>query len=218
MPTQVFFTCPKLAANLGQLVAGALYLKSAPTDTDGASVLWTNQVYSGKFTGNLLPALSTLSGANLSGQKQGRTLSPRAPFSIVIHYCGGSVMNTPNDLKYTSNDEWVRVEGSIGAIGITDYAQNQLSDIVFVEILVSNGDVVNQGDSAATLESVKAAADVYMPLSGKVIAVNEELPDKPETVNTSPYGEAWMIKIEISDPAELASLLDAAAYTELRAG
>lgn len=121
-------------------------------------------------------------------------------------------MNIPSDLKFTANDEWIRVEGNIGAVGITDFAQNQLSDIVFVEVVIAEGDVVKKGDTCATLESVKAAADVYLPASGRVIAINEALPDKPETVNSDPYGEAWMVKIELSDPAELAELMDAAAY------
>lgn len=121
-------------------------------------------------------------------------------------------MNVPTDLKYTPNDEWIRVEGKIGTIGITDFAQDQLSDIVFVEIIVSEGDTVSMGDSCATLESVKAAADVYLPASGKVIAINETLPDAPETVNKDAFGAAWMVKIELSNPSELAKLLDAAAY------
>lgn len=121
-------------------------------------------------------------------------------------------MNIPSDLKYTENDEWVRVEGNTGTIGITDHAQEQLSDIVYVEIIVSEGDEVSKGDSCATIESVKAAADVYMPVSGKVIAVNEALPDTPELVNSEPYGGAWMVKVELSDPSELDGLLDAGAY------
>ena len=121
-------------------------------------------------------------------------------------------MNIPTDLKYTLNDEWIKVEGNIGAVGITDFAQEQLSDIVFVEVILAEGELAKKGDSCATLESVKAAADVYLPASGKVIAINEELPDAPETVNKDPYGAAWMVKIELSDPGELASLLDAAAY------
>jgi glycine cleavage system H protein len=121
-------------------------------------------------------------------------------------------MNVPSDLKYTPNDEWIRVEGSTGTVGITDFAQNQLSDIVFVEIVVAVGDEVKKGDACATLESVKAAADVYMPASGKVVAINEALPDTPEKVNSEPYSEAWMVKIELADPGELGGLLDAAAY------
>ncbi len=121
-------------------------------------------------------------------------------------------MNIPADLKYTKNDEWVRVEGNIGTIGITDYAQGQLSDVVFVEILVGEGDAVSQGDSCATVESVKAASEVYMPVSGTVTAIHEELADEPEVVNSDPYGEAWMVKVELSDPSELDGLMDAAAY------
>jgi glycine cleavage system H protein len=121
-------------------------------------------------------------------------------------------MTIPNDLKYTPNDEWIRVEGAEGTIGITDFAQEQLSDIVFVEIVVSEGDEIKKGDSIATLESVKAAADVYSPASGKVVAINEALPDTPENVNSDAFGEAWMVKIELSNPAELSALLDAAAY------
>jgi glycine cleavage system H protein len=121
-------------------------------------------------------------------------------------------MNIPSDLKFTQNDEWIRMEGSVGTVGITDHAQEQLSDIVFVEIVVSEGDTVRKGDTCATVESVKAAADVYMPVSGVVVAVNEELANAPETINSDPYGAAWMVKIEPSDPAELEALLDGAAY------
>jgi glycine cleavage system H protein len=121
-------------------------------------------------------------------------------------------MNIPSQLKYTSNDEWIKIDGKIGTIGITDYAQEQLSDIVFVEVVVSVDDEVSKGDSCATVESVKAAADVYMPVSGKVIEVNEDLPATPELINSDAYGAAWMVKIEISDPSELSGLLDAAGY------
>ncbi len=118
-------------------------------------------------------------------------------------------MNIPTDLKYTQNDEWIRKDG---AVGITDFAQEQLSDIVFVEIIVSVGDMVRKGDTVATVESVKAAAEVYSPASGKVVAVNETLPDNPEQINKDPYGDAWMLKIEPSSPAELEGLMDAGAY------
>jgi glycine cleavage system H protein len=119
-------------------------------------------------------------------------------------------MNIPGNLKYTENDEWM--DGGSGAIGITDHAQEQLSDIVFVEILVSEGDSVRKGDTCATIESVKAAADVYIPASGTVTAVNEDLANSPETINSDPYGDAWLIKIDPSDPSELDGLLDAEAY------
>ena len=122
-------------------------------------------------------------------------------------------MNIPTDMKYTENDEWIKIEGNMGTIGITDYAQEQLSDIVFVEIIAEQGESLQKGDACATVESVKAAADVYMPIGGKIIAVNDEdLPDTPELINTDPYGEAWMLKIEISDPSEIEGLLDADAY------
>lgn len=123
-------------------------------------------------------------------------------------------MNVPTELKYTKNDEWVKVEDKIGTVGITDHAQEQLSDIVFVEIVLSVGDTASQGDTCATVESVKAAADVYLPVSGKVVAVNEALPDKPESINSDPYGGAWLVKLELSDPSELDKLMDAGAYEE----
>ncbi len=121
-------------------------------------------------------------------------------------------MNIPNNLKYTQNDEWIRLDGNIGTIGISDFAQNQLSDVVYVEITVSVGDTVSQGDTCATLESVKAAADVYMPASGKIIAVNDGITNTPELVNSDPYGAAWLVKVELSEPSELDELLDASAY------
>jgi glycine cleavage system H protein len=121
-------------------------------------------------------------------------------------------MNIPGNLKYTKNDEWIKVDGDIGTMGITDYAQDQLSDIVYVEITVSEGDEVGKGDACAAVESVKAAADVYLPASGKIVAVNDGLADTPETVNSDPYGAAWMVKVELNDPAELDDLLDAASY------
>jgi len=123
-------------------------------------------------------------------------------------------MEFPADLKYTQNDEWLKLEGDIGTVGITDFAQEQLSDIVFVEIIVSEGDAVTKGDSCATVESVKAAADVYMPISGRILYVNEELPDSPETINKDPFGAGWMVKIEPTDLTELNDLLDAKAYEE----
>jgi glycine cleavage system H protein len=121
-------------------------------------------------------------------------------------------MNVPAELKYTKNDEWIRMEGSTGVVGLTDHAQEQLSDIVFVEIVLSEGDTVKKGDTCATVESVKAAADVYVPVSGVVVAVNEDLPNSPELINSDPYGAAWLVKIEPSNPSELDSLLDSGAY------
>jgi glycine cleavage system H protein len=121
-------------------------------------------------------------------------------------------MNIPNDLKYTKADEWIRVEGNVATIGVTDYAQDQLSDIVFVEITVAPDDEVKKGDIAATLESVKAAADVNFPVSGTVTEINEDIAQTPETVNSDPYGEAWMVKYELADTTEVDALMDAAAY------
>ena len=123
-------------------------------------------------------------------------------------------MKFPKDLKYTENDEWIRVEGNTGTIGITDFAQDQLSDIVYVEILVEEGDEISKGDSIATIESVKAAADVYAPASGTVTAINEDLGDTPEKVNSDPYGAAWMIKLELSNTGELDELMDTSAYEQ----
>lgn len=121
-------------------------------------------------------------------------------------------MKFPAELKYTEKDEWVRVEGNVGVLGISDYAQDQLSDIVYLEYSVSEGDKVAKGDEYATIESVKAAAEIYAPISGTVVETNEALLDSPETVNADPYGEAWTIKVEISDASELDGLMDAAAY------
>ncbi len=121
-------------------------------------------------------------------------------------------MNIPGNLKYTESNEWVNLEGKVGTIGISDYAQSQLSDIVFAEIVVNEGDMVKKGDTVATVESVKAAADVYTPVSGKVVGVNEGLGSSPEVINTDPYGVAWMVKLEVSNPTEMDALLDASAY------
>jgi len=126
-------------------------------------------------------------------------------------------MEFPKDLKYTDNDEWIRIEGSTGTVGITDYAQDQLSDVVYVEVVVSEDEVVAQGDTCATIESVKAAADVYMPVSGKIVAINEELADTPELVNSEPFAAAWLVKLELSDSSELDNLMDAAAYEKFTA-
>jgi glycine cleavage system H protein len=123
-------------------------------------------------------------------------------------------MNVPSNLKYTENDEWLKVEGNLGTVGITDFAQNQLSDIVYVEVVVSPGDKISKGDTIATLESVKAAADVYSPVSGEVTEINEDLPDTPEQVNSDPYGAAWLVKLNLSDTSEPDKLLDAAAYEQ----
>jgi glycine cleavage system H protein len=121
-------------------------------------------------------------------------------------------MDFPKDLKYTENDEWIRVEGDIGMAGISDYAQDQLSDVVYVEVTASVGEEVAKGEAFGLVESVKAAADVYMPVTGTITEVNETLVDTPELVNSDPFGEAWMVKFELSDPSQLDGLLDAEAY------
>lgn len=116
-------------------------------------------------------------------------------------------MNAPANLKYTKSDEWFNPE--TGAMGISDYAQSQLSDIVFVEILVDEGDTLEAGKPIASVESVKASAEIYASAGGKVVAVNKELSDKPETLNSDPYGEAWMVKVEGGAAGDV---MDAAAY------
>jgi glycine cleavage system H protein len=121
-------------------------------------------------------------------------------------------MKVMPNLKYANSDEWVSVDGKIATLGVSDYAQGQLSDIVFVEVIVAAGDAVKKNDTVATIESVKAAADVICPVSGKVIEVNEALSGSPEQVNSDPFGAAWLIKVELSNPAELDNLMDAQAY------
>lgn len=118
-------------------------------------------------------------------------------------------MNIPANLKYTKTDEWF--DPATGAMGLSDYAQSQLSDIVFVEIVVSVGDALAQGKAMASVESVKAAAESYAPVSGKVSAINEELAGNPEVLNSDPYIKGWMVKVEGGNAA---GLMDAAAYTK----
>lgn len=117
----------------------------------------------------------------------------------------------PADLKYTKSDEWVRVEGNQATIGITDYAQDQLGDIVYIE-LPWNAQTLNSEDKFGDIESVKATSELISPLSGKVIKANDTLKDKPELINDSPYEDGWMLVIEIANPAELDGLLSAADY------
>src|SRR5690606_39789315 len=121
-------------------------------------------------------------------------------------------MNLPNELKYREEDEWVKSEGDNRVrIGITDFAQSELGDIVFVE-LPEVGDEVTAGEPFGSVESVKTVSELYAPVSGKVVEVNEELGDSPENVNTSPYGDGWMIVVEMSDPSQLDQLLTADQY------
>lgn len=123
----------------------------------------------------------------------------------------------PRDCKYGKEHEWVRLEGGLATVGITDYAQDQLGDIVYVE-LPPLGEILTQFEPFGVVESVKAASDLYAPLSGEVLEVNEELSDHPEFVNEDPYGRGWMIKIEPSDISELDSLLTAEQYEEYLEG
>lgn len=120
-------------------------------------------------------------------------------------------MNVPETLKYTSDHEWIKVEGNVGTIGITDYAQGELGDVVFVDIDADLAEIT-KGESFGTIEAVKTVSDLYGPCTGKVVEVNSKLEDEPQLVNGDPYGEGWLIKVEISDESQLAELLDAEAY------
>lgn len=120
-------------------------------------------------------------------------------------------MNIPANLKYTREHEWIRVEGDEAFVGITDYAQSELGEIVFVDV-DSIGETIEQGAVFGSVEAVKTVSDLNMPATGEVLEFNETLNDQPELVNNDPYGEGWMIKIKLSDPAELDNLLDAEGY------
>lgn len=126
-------------------------------------------------------------------------------------------MAIPADLKYTKDHEWIKVEGDVATIGITDYAQSELGDIVYVEV-DTEGDTLGKEETFGTVEAVKTVSDLFMPVSGEVIEVNEGLEDAPETVNKDAYGEGWMVKVKMTDPSEFDGLLDAAAYESLIAG
>ena len=120
-------------------------------------------------------------------------------------------MNIPSELKYTKDHEWAKIEGDTVRIGITDYAQGELGDVVFVE-LPEEGAEVSMNETFGSIEAVKAVADLFSPVSGEVIEVNEEIMDAPEKVNQDSYGAGWMVKIRITDPDEIAQLMDASAY------
>ncbi|MPM41851.1 Glycine cleavage system H protein [bioreactor metagenome] len=120
-------------------------------------------------------------------------------------------MNIPANLKYTNDHEWVMIDGNIATIGITDFAQSQLGDIVFVDVQTV-GETLSKSEVFGAIEAVKTVADALMPLTGKIIEFNESLENAPESVNKDPYGAGWMVKVEISDPSEIESLLDAEAY------
>ena len=122
-------------------------------------------------------------------------------------------MNIPKDLKYTEDHEWVRLEGDHAYIGITDYAQGELGDVVYVD-LPAEGDEFGKQDVFGSIEAVKAASDLYCPISGKVVEINEKVADVPETINKDPYGAGWMVKIVVSDASELDELLDDAGYEQ----
>ncbi|MBK9098293.1 MAG: glycine cleavage system protein GcvH [bacterium] len=123
-------------------------------------------------------------------------------------------MKIPENLKYTNDHEWVRVEGNIGILGVTDYAQGELGDVVFLDIDPDLKEIT-KGNSLGTIEAVKTVSDIFAPFSGKVIEINKKLSDSPELVNSDPYGEGWMIKAEISNPPDLNDLLDSNAYKSL---
>ena len=120
-------------------------------------------------------------------------------------------MNVPENLKYTKDHEWLKIEGNEALVGVTDYAQHELGDIVFVEV-ETVGEILEKGDSFGTIEAVKTVSDMFMPVGGEVIRFNENLTTKPEIMNQDPYGEGWVIRIRISKPDEAGTLLDADSY------
>lgn len=123
-------------------------------------------------------------------------------------------MNFPENLKYTDDHEWIKVEGNIGTVGVTDHAQGELGDVVYVDIDESKTEVT-AGESFGTIEAVKTVADILAPVSGKIVEINTAINDNPEVVNNDPYGNGWMVKIELSNPSELEKLMDANAYKEM---
>lgn len=126
-------------------------------------------------------------------------------------------MNIPAELKYTKDHEWIKIENNIATVGITDFAQGELGDIVYVDVDTLD-DTVEEGEVFGSVEAVKTVSDLFMPLTGEVIEFNDELENDPELVNTDPYNKGWMIKIEISDTSQIDNLLDAEAYKSLIAG
>jgi glycine cleavage system H protein len=123
-------------------------------------------------------------------------------------------MSVPTNLKYTKEHEWILIEGDVATIGITDFAQSELGDIVYVEI-ETVGETLSKDEVFGSVEAVKTVSDLFMPVSGEILALNEALEGNPEAVNKDPYGEGWMIKVRVSDPAELDQLMDAEAYQDL---
>jgi glycine cleavage system H protein len=123
-------------------------------------------------------------------------------------------MNIPADLRYTSDHEWIRLTGKIAVVGITEFAQGELGDIVFVEI-ETVGNHFDQGNTFGTIEAVKTVSDLFMPVSGKVTDLNERINDSPDLINKDPYGEGWLIKMDVDDPAQVNQLMDATAYAAM---
>lgn len=123
-------------------------------------------------------------------------------------------MNFPDNLKYTKDHEWVQVDGKIAVVGITDFAQSELGDIVFVDI-ETLGETLEKEAVFGTIEAVKTVSDLFMPVSGKIISINEVMTSKPESLNSDPYGNAWMIRVEMSDPSELNDLMSASDYRQM---
>ncbi len=123
----------------------------------------------------------------------------------------------PDDRKYTQEHEWVQVEGEIGTVGVTDFAASELGDVVFVE-LPETGSEFSQGDTVGTIESVKAVADLYLPVSGEIIEINEAVVESPELLNKDPLDDGWLLKVRLADPGEVDRLLDARAYNDLIGG
>ena len=126
-------------------------------------------------------------------------------------------MNLPSELKYTKAHEWIKIEGNVATVGITEFAQGELGDIVYVDVDTLD-DTVEEGEIFGSVEAVKTVSDLFMPLTGEVTEFNEELEDEPELVNSDPYGKGWMIKIEMTDSSQIENLLDAEAYKELIQG
>lgn len=126
-------------------------------------------------------------------------------------------MNVPDDLSYSSDHEWVRVEGDLLRIGITDYAQDSLGDVVFVEV-PEVGTTYEAGDAFGEVESTKSVSEIYAPVGGKIVEINEDLESAPESVNSDPYGNGWIVVMEPTDPGSVSTLLAAAAYRELTEG
>jgi glycine cleavage system H protein len=123
-------------------------------------------------------------------------------------------MNFPEELKYTKDHEWIKIDGDVITVGITDFAQKELGDIVYVEVETLD-ETLDKEEVFGTVEAVKTVSDLFLPVTGEIIAFNESLEDEPEKVNSDPYGEGWMIKVQLSDPSELEALLDVVAYKAL---